>query len=315
MSKKVVVLGGGHGQSLILKALKEVDDLELSAIVTVADSGGSTGRIRDLYNIPAMGDIRNVLLALARDETVFSRLFDYRFEGDSEKDVEGHNLGNLIITALANISGSFTDSILTLSNLLNIKGKVIPSTLEVINLYALMDDETIVKGEANIPSFNHHITKVFYDHDVSATFEAITAIYEADFIIYGIGSLYTSILPNIIIKEIQYALNNSKAKKIYFLNCMTQNNETFDYDLKDHVEALINHGAPVDLILKHSDIIPDYIRQRYAKQNSIEVVDYHDTDYKVVEMDLLTFENDVVRHDVNKVRTALLKIMGEDNVL
>ena len=198
MKKKIVVLGGGHGQSLILKALKELEDVELSAIVTVADNGGSTGRIRDLYNIPAMGDIRNVLLALAKDETTINKLFEYRFNGEEEKDVEGHNLGNLIITALTDITGSFTDAIFALSNMLKIKGKVIPSTTEVINLYALMDDGTVVKGEANIPSFNHHIHEVFYDHDVSATFEAITAIYEADYIIYGIGSLYTSILPNVI---------------------------------------------------------------------------------------------------------------------
>ena len=269
--KKIVVIGGGHGQSTILKGLKELEDVELATIVTVADDGGSTGRLRAMYDVPAMGDVRNVLVALAEEDNWLAQLMDFRFAGEENTDVVGHNLGNLILTALTQMRGSFIKAIVETSKLMNVKGEVVPSSLEVISLYAVMDDDTIVKGEANIPSFNHHIKKVFYDHEVKANKEAIKKILEADLIIYGIGSVYTSILPNIIIPDIQKALKETGARRVYFANCMTQNNETFDYDLEDHIKALEDHGAIIDLVIKHCENIPFYIRCRYLKENSIEV--------------------------------------------
>lgn len=305
--KNIVVIGGGHGQSTILKGLKMIDDVNISTIVTVADDGGSTGRLRAMYNIPAMGDIRNVLVALSDDEKLAS-LMDYRFDGEDEKDVGGHNLGNLILTALTQMRGSFVEAIEDVSNLMKVKGEVVPSSLEFISLYAVMDDDTIVKGEANIPNFNHHIKKVFYDHDVKAYDKAVEKILAADLIIYGIGSVYTSILPNIIIPEIKEALKNTKAKKVYFANCMTQNNETFDYSLKDHIDALESHGAIIDLVVKHKEIIPFYVKSRYLKENSVEVIN-KGVDKEVLEYELLDFSRGLVRHDsikINKVVQDLL---------
>lgn len=311
MKKKVVVIGGGHGQSTILRGLKEIEDIDITAIVTVADDGGSTGRIRNLYQIPAMGDVRNVMIAMAKSESFMKDLMDYRFEGNDEEDVVGHNLGNLMLTALTQISGSFMEAILTISKVLNVAGRIIPSSLEVITLFAQMDDDTIVKGEANIPSFNHHIKKVFYEKEVAATKEAVDAILNADLIIYGIGSVYTSILPNVIIKGIREALHATKAKRVYFANCMTQNNETFDFDLFDHVTAIEEHGAPIDLVIKHSEVIPFYIKNRYLKQNSIEVMDKGDLKQPVIECELLSFENDLVRHDPQKIKQVTEKILKE----
>lgn len=307
--KNVVVFGGGHGLSTILKGIKNIEDINISAIVTVADDGGSTGRIREFYNIPAMGDIRNVLVALSDDESLFSELMDYRFEGDDNKDIVGHSLGNIILTALTQMSGSFISSIETASRLLKVKGRIIPSSLEPLTLYARMDDDTIVRGEANIPSFTHHIKEIFYDHEAKAYEGAIQVIKEADIIIYGIGSLYTSIIPNTVIKGIREAIHDSKALKVYFGNCMTQPNETFSYDLKDHVEALKKHGGEVDMVIRHCDVIPDEILKRYHEENSIEVIDHGDTGLPVWNRDLLTFDLDLVRHDPSKIKRVVEELV------
>lgn len=299
--KNVVVIGGGHGLSTILKGIKEIDDINISAIVTVADDGGSTGRIRELYNIPAMGDIRNCLVALSGADSTIKELMDFRFEGQNKEDIVGHALGNLMLTALTQMTGSFAGSIDTLASILKIKGNVYPSSLEPLTLYALMDDETIVKGQASIPSYNHHISEVFYDHIVKANEKAVRAIDNADYIIYGIGSLYTSIAPNTIIPAIRDALARSNALKVYFVNCMTQSNETFNFDLKDHIQALKKHGAIIDIAIKHKERIPEEILMRYRKENSIEVIDYHNSDVMVYQRNLLDFSNNLVRHDSKKI--------------
>jgi len=309
--KNVVVIGGGHGQSCILKGIKSIDNVNISAIVTVADDGGSTGRIRSYYSIPAMGDIRNVLIALMAEDSLLGNLMGFYFKGEENIDFIGHNLGNLIITAASEITGSFNESIKLLSKELKVKGNIIPSSLDVITLFAQMDDGTIVKGEANIPSFNQHINKIFYNQKVHANPEAIKAIEEADLIIYGIGSLYTSIIPNIIINGIAGALAKSKAKKVYFANCMTQPNETYDYDLKNHVDALIEHGATIDLVVKHNDIIPDIVRKRYLDTNSVEIIDHNDISVPVIGMDLLDFSNNQAKHSATKIKEAVMKLLED----
>ena len=303
--KKVTAIGGGHGLSAILRGIKDIPDIEISAIVTVADDGGSTGRLRKRYTIPAMGDIRNVLLALSDGEPLLHELMNYRFEGEDNMDIAGHSLGNLVLTALTNMTGSFDDAIRITSNMLEVKGRIIPSTLQNVTLFAQMDDGTIVKGEANIPSLIHNIERVFYQDAVHANTEAIEAIRDADLIIYGIGSLYTSILPNTIIKEINDVLHETSAKKIYFANCMTQSNETYNYDLKAHLKALQDHHTDVDLVIMHKDKIPENILYRYAQQNSIEVIDNGDTDVPVLRYPLLMFENDLIRHDPVRIRKVI----------
>ncbi len=309
--KKIVVIGGGHGQSVILQGIRDLEDVEITAIVTVADDGGSTGRLRERYNIPAMGDIRNVLLSLCEDDSLLYDLMNYRFSGAKEEDVEGHSLGNLILTALSEIKGSFQDSIDILSKELQVKGRILPSTVEYLNLFALMDDDTVVKGEANIPSFKHHITRVFYDHEVEAFKSAVDAIREADLLIYGIGSLYTSILPNTIISGIREALKQTKALKVYFANVMTQSNETFDYDLHDHVQALLDHQTPIDLVVKHSETIPQAILYRYHLTNSVEVVDNGDVECRVIERELLDFSSGLVRHSPEKIAITVKELLED----
>ena len=174
---KVVVIGGGHGQSVILRGIKFIQDIQISAIVTVADDGGSTGRLRRQFHIPAMGDIRAVLIALAESETLLKNLMEYRFEGDPDPDQEdqgvmGHNLGNLILTALTQSCGSFLESIGILSKILNVRGDIIPATTQVITLFARMADGTIVRGESNIPNMNNRIDTVFYQETVKASEKA-----------------------------------------------------------------------------------------------------------------------------------------------
>ena len=308
--KRIVIIGGGHGQSTIVKGLKDIKDIDLKAIVTVADDGGSTGRLRELYNIPAVGDIRNVLVSMSNSKDL-NRIFNYRFKGDEDTDVVGHSLGNLILAALIEINdGSLPVAIKEISHLLNVKGKVIPSTLETVSLYARFKDGTIEKGEANIPKVLKHINKVYYDHEVIGNKDAVSAILKADLIIYGIGSLYTSIMPNVIIKEINDALNMSKAKKIYFANAMTQRGETYNYNLKEHVDAFRRHNVPLDMLIKHKEEIPEYIKERYIKEEAIEVLDNVDCGVKVIERNLLDFSCDKVRHDPKKIKAVVKKILG-----
>ena len=307
--KNVVAIGGGHGLSAILSGIRDIENINISAIVTVADDGGSTGRLRKRYTIPAMGDVRNVILALSDSEPLLHELMNYRFEGEDNMDIAGHSLGNLILTALTNMTGSFDEAIRITSNMVKVKGDIIPSTLQNVTLFARMDDDTIVKGEANIPSLIHNIENVFYEDEVKANQEAIDAIHASDLIVYGIGSLYTSILPNTIIPGINEALKASKAKRVYIANCMTQSNETYNYDLKAHLNAFKKHDTPVDMALIHCDAIPEMNRMRYQRQNSIEVIDNGDCDIPVLKRHLLKFDNGLVRHDPKLIKEALKEIL------
>ena len=307
--KNIVAIGGGHGLSTILKGIRQIDDINISAIITVADEGGSTGRLRKRYTIPAMGDIRANMLALSNCSPVLCDLMNYRFEGEDNMDIAGHSLGNLILTALTNMSGSFSKAIDTTAELLQVEGRIIPATLENVTLYARMDDDTIVKGENNIPSLLHNINEVFYMKNVKANDEAIEVIEKADLIIYGIGSLYTSILPNTIIPGISTALNKTKAKKVYFANCMSQSNETYNYDLKDHIEALQKHHTPIDLVITHNNVIPEDILYKYTLKNSIEIKNNNNIDVQVRSYDILTFDSGLVRHDPDKIRKVVEELL------
>lgn len=308
--KNIVAVGGGHGLSTILKGIKDIDDINISAIVTVADDGGSTGRLRKRYTIPAMGDIRNVMLALSDSNPLMHDLMNYRFEGEDNMDIAGHSLGNLVLTALTNMTGSFDEAIKQTSIALKVKGKIIPSTLESVSLFARMNDDTIVRGEANIPLFHNKVLKVFYDHNVEANKDAIDAINNADLIIYSIGSLYTSVLPNLIIDDIKNAINNSKAKKVYFCNAMSQANETYGYDLKEHIDAFKRHNIDVDVAIIHNNKIPNDILEKYNKQNAIEIVDNNNLDIEVLHKDLLDFSKGLVRHDPSKIKEVVKELLA-----
>ena len=296
-NKKVVIIGGGHGQSTICKGIKNIEGIDISAIVTVADDGGSTGRLRKQFHIPAMGDIRNVMIALSANDDLMTELMDYRFDdpNGTEEDVAGHNLGNLILTALTQTCGSFFEAVQKIQNILNVKGKIIPATSQVITLYAQMEDGVVVRGEANIPDVNNHIRKVFYETFVVAEKEAINAIKEADLIIYGIGS----------------ALQQSHAKKVYFCNAMSQPGETDGYSVEDHVEALKKHGAPVDAVVVASDPIPQKSIQAYRAEGSTVVsIMKAQHDYQIIEEPLLYFDGHLIRHDPEKIKEVVEKLVS-----
>ncbi len=312
--KKVVVIGGGHGQAAILRGIKNIESIDITTIVTVADDGGSTGRLRRHFQMPAMGDIRNVLVSLAESESLLSNLMEFRFE-DTEKeesDVLGHNLGNLILTAMTQVSGSFLESITTLSKVLNVKGRIIPASSEVITLYAKMADGTIVRGESNIPNMDNRIQEVYYTQEVNAMPSAIEAIMEADLIIYGIGSVYTSILPNVIIPKIKEALDACQAKTIYICNAMTQPGETDGYKMEDHVDALIKHGVKIDTVVFHNNVIPERSIQKYLEEGST-VVGIRDKQhvYQIRKFDLLDFDQYLIRHNSMKIKNCIEEIVRE----
>lgn len=310
---KVVVIGGGTGQSTILRGLKQIENVDITAIVTVADDGGSTGRLRRAYHIPAMGDIRSVMIALAESETLLSTLMSYRFEKDeaaelgAENELVGHNLGNIILTALTKKTGSFMDAVTTISKVLNVKGDIVPSTHQVVRLLAKMEDGTIVKGESNIPTSRHRIVEVFYDVPVKATKEAVAAIEQADVIIFGIGSIYTSICPNVIIPEIRKALQKNQGLKVYVANAMSQPGETEGYGLEDHVQAIEQHAqVKMDVVIYASDIIPTKVLARYVDREAFPVkIKAKEHDYKLIKKKLLKFDTERVRHDPNRIRDVL----------
>lgn len=312
--KHIVVIGGGHGQSAICRGIKNIPDVDISAIVTVADDGGSTGRLRRRFHIPAMGDIRNVMISLAESETLMTDIMNYRFDDPdgSETDISGHNLGNLILTALTQQTGSFMEAVSEIQKVLNVRGKIIPATSQVITLLAEMEDGVVVKGEANIPTRANRISRVFYDQPVHAESEAIEAIRQADLIIYGIGSVYTSILPNVIIPEIQQELMKAKARKVYFCNAMTQPGETDGYCLEEHVAALRSHGVPVDAVITSTEIIPEDVLVSYYRQGSTPVyIRDGQHDYEIIRRSLLIFKDGLIRHDPKQIQAVISDLVKE----
>ncbi len=269
---KIVVIGGGTGLSVLLRGLKTKTS-NLTAIVTVADDGGSSGRLREDFKMIAPGDLRNCLVALAEKEGLMEKLFRFRFGG--EGDLAGHSFGNLFLAALTQILDSDVDKALEASSkILKVRGRVIPSSTEEIKLIAEMMDGTIVEGESNIPHSGKQIKRVFTQpslpHSEGA---ALQAIDEADAIIFGPGSLYTSIMPNLLIDKIADHVLASKAAKIYICNVMTQPGETENYTVADHVEAIIKHSKRgiIDTVLINDSIIEEDVLAQYSKVGSMPV--------------------------------------------
>lgn len=308
-SMKVCVIGGGTGLSVILKGLVKIDDFDVRAIVTVADDGGSTGRLREQYKMPAMGDIRNVMLAMGSEEGLFSQLMNYRFSGS--EDVGGHNLGNLILTALTQITGNFNEAISSICKVLNVKGEIIPATSEIITLYAEMDDGVIVRGEHNIPAYQHHISRIFYDHNVIANKRAVEVIEEADVIIFGIGSLYTSIIPNLVIPEIREAIQKSHAQMIYICNAMSQSGETDNYSVEDHVRAIHKHLEcdKISHVFVNNTPIPQEILIKYEGEFAHVIkLKEENHEYAVIEGDYLDLTKGNVRHNYDVLAQEIMRI-------
>lgn len=307
---RIVAVGGGTGLSMLLSGVKNITN-NLTAVVTVGDDGGSSGRLREDLGILPPGDIRHCITALADDEDLVNKLFKYRF--NNGEGLEGHSFGNLFITALCDITGDMVSAVRASSKVLSIRGRVLPATLDDMKLVAEMEDGRIIHGESNIPEAQGKIKRLFTEpNDCKALAEVIDAIKNAELIILGPGSLYTSVIPNLLIKEISQEISKSKAKKIYVCNIMTQPGETDNYKASDHLKALIQHAGSnniVDAVLVN-DYLPENLADKYKEANSFPVevdsAEIKKMGIKVFARKLIQDSKEgLVRHSSTRVARAL----------
>lgn len=309
---KIVVIGGGTGLSTLLVGLKDYTS-NITAIVTVADDGGSSGRLREQFGLVAPGDIRNCLVALADTEPLMRDLFQFRFDGQAE--LKGHSFGNLFITAMTRITGDFEKAVKESSKVLAIRGRVIPSTLEQVGLIAEYEDGTRVEGESKISLSVKPIKKIYLDRkDCEPTPEAVEAIKNAEAIIFGPGSLYTSIIPNLLIGEITKTVLESSAVKIYICNIMTQSGETDSYKASDHVEAIVAHAKSklFHYCILNVAEIPHELLEKYNAEKAYPVIadadKIEEMGFSVIKENLVS-TNDYVRHDSLKLSKIIINLI------
>lgn len=305
MNKKVVIIGGGTGMSILLRGLKQFP-LDITAIVSVCDSGRTTGILRDEFNIPAVGDIRKVLISLSETEPLVEKLLGYQFDQDTS--LNGHKVGNILLTATKNITGNISDGIEALGKVLNLKGKVIPLTEDVVTLVGEMEDGTIILGEHKITEDKRAVKKVYYEEEPKVTKEALSAIREADLIILSMGSLYTSIIPNLICREMVTEIEKSKAKIMYVCNMMTQPGETENYKVSDHIKTLNQYlgNRNVDIVLANNGHIEQELIDKYSieEQKDPVIVDPEETkklNVKLIQDNFVDIVDGIIRHNTIKV--------------
>lgn len=315
MGPKVVAIGGGTGLSVLLSGLKQYTH-NITAIVTVTDDGGSSGRLRQEFDILPPGDIRNCLVALADAPTLMRDLFQFRF--DTNSALGGHSFGNLFITVMTRLTGDFEKAIKETSKVLALKGQVIPSTLNNVVLVAQYKDGTTAEGEAKIPETKLPISRIsLKPKESKATPDAIKAIQEAQIIVLGPGSLYTSVIPNLLLDEITDAIVSSEAIKVYVCNIMTQPGETDNFRVSDHIKTLISHSHPRIFdycIVNTGGGVPAHVLKKYAQENSYLVVNdrnnIENMGYRVIEEDI-DITDDVIRHDSLKLAKIIVGLAEE----
>lgn len=314
--KKVVVIGGGTGVFTVLTGLREYTDLKLSAIVSMADDGGSTGLLREEFGTLPPGDIRRALIALSgSNKEVLSKLFNYRFDKDSS--LKGHTVGNILLTALEKITGNFPDAIAEAVKILNVKGKVIPVTLSQTKLVAELEDGNKIYGETNIDIPKHdgkkRIKGLFLSSKTTANPQAIKEIKQADAIILGPGDLYTSIIPNLLIDGIPEAIKKSRGKVIYNINIMTKFGETNGFKASDFVKTIEEYlkGNVIDFVTVNTKKPEGTITKRYEKENVNFVEDdLVDSKIKVIRGDFLR-RGMFLRHDPIKLSKKLYSVIND----
>jgi uncharacterized cofD-like protein len=309
---KLVVIGGGTGLSTLLHGLKEYTS-NITAIVTVADDGGSSGRLRQDFDVLPPGDIRSCLVALADAEPLMGKLFQFRFGEGSE--LSGHSFGNLFITAMSKVTGDFDRAIKESSKVLAIRGRVLPSTLDKVTLVAEHTDGSQTVGESQIPKAKVPIKRIYLKPvNCKPTDEAVDAIRKSDAIVLGPGSLYTSIMPNLLVGRIYKEVIASKAIKIYVCNVMTQKGETDDYKASDHLRAIIEHTAPgiADYSIVNTARIADELLGKYKGEESYPVVpdteNFKKLKCKVVKAHIVSTK-DYVRHDSVKLAKIIIDLV------
>ncbi len=270
---KTVVIGGGTGTFVVLSGLKKYP-LALTAIVTMMDSGGSTGRLRDQYGVLPPGDVRQALVALSGSDKIWRELFLYRFENG---DFEGHNFGNIFLSALEKTTGNFEEAIELAEKILQTKGKVVPVTLKKTNIVARLEDNTLLKTEALIDKQEKRsrITDLYLEKNVPVNRQATKAIQQADIIVIGPGDLYTSILPNFMFNSIVQAYKKSRAKKVFILNLMNKLGQTDDFRASQYINIYKSFlgDRPFDHILVNTTKIPERVMEKYQQSGENEVVD------------------------------------------
>jgi uncharacterized cofD-like protein len=273
---RVVSIGGGHGLSALLEGLKLYTHsdprIDITAIVTVTDDGGSSGRLRREFDVLPPGDIRNCMVALSEDGALLSELFQYRFKAGH--GLKGHSFGNLFLTALTEITGDFPDAVRSSAEVLNIAGRIFPSTAANVSLEAVLDDGKVVRGESRISRSRRRIRRIrMLPNRVRPLKDTLEAIERADLITFGPGSLFTSVIPNLLVSGIPKAIRHSRALKAYFVNLMTQPGETTNFSASDHVLAVHGHagGKLLDSVVVSVSKISPALRRRYAEQNSAPI--------------------------------------------
>lgn len=308
----IVAIGGGTGLSTLLRGIKEYTT-NITAIVTVTDDGGSSGRLRTEMGILPPGDIRNCLVALADKEPPMEQLFQYRFKGNT--DLNGHNFGNLLIAALTDLFGDFEVAVKESSKVLAIRGRVLPSTLSDVTIWAEMSDGSTVRGETNIASHELPIKRVFIEPPSCRPLpEAIEAIRTADAIVLGPGSLYTSVIPNLLVKELTEAIRRARAPKIYVCNVMTQKGETDNYTVCDHVNAVLEHSYPdlIDFCIVNDTPVSEHLIAKYRSMSQEPVKDDSDAlaekGIRVLRAPVVS-ETHLVRHDSQKLAEVLIQLL------
>ena len=312
---KIAAIGGGTGLSTMLRGLKKYTK-NLTAIVTVADNGGGSGVLRQDLGMPPPGDIRHCMEALANTEPVMERLLTYRF---TEGSLAGQSFGNLILAALNGITGSFEEAVTEMSHVLAITGRVIPVTSADVQLEAVFENGTRVTGESQIAAFKkrqdcriHHVSLI--PERPQATAAALTAIGEADLILLGPGSLYTSVIPNLLVEGVAKAVAQSDAPKIYVCNIMTQDGETEGYTAADHLEALLVHGEPglVDLCLANTAPVDPGLLEKYREEGAVPLTVDRERiarlGLELVERPVASEKGSYARHDPDKLAQAVLEI-------
>ena len=300
--KKVTIFGGGTGMSTLLKGLKEFP-LDITSVVSVCDDGKSTGKLRKEFNIPAMGDIRKVMVSLSETEPLMEKLLNYRFSSNSE--LNEHTVGNLLLTAGTQITGNLSDGIKSISKVLNLKGKVIPFSEDNIVLSAIMEDGSIVNGEHFITNSPLKVKKVYYEKEPEICDEVFNSIDESDLIILSMGSLYTSIIPNLLSKKIIEKLDKTSAKIMYVCNMVTQPGETDDFKVSDHLKVLNSYLGThkIDIVVANTGSIDKEVAEKYStlEQKDPVLFDEENIDCDTILNNYVTINDGVIRHNVEKL--------------
>lgn len=302
MYKKIVVFGGGTGISYLLRGLKDFP-VDITAVIAVSDNGRSTGKLRKEFHTPAVGDIRKVITNLSQIDEPIKDMMSYRFKTSS--DLDGHAVGNLILTAMLDITGSLKEAIASLSKILDVRHTVLPISEDSdLTLMGLDENENVIEGEEEITQADAKIEKIFYKNEPKVLPEVVEAVNQADLIIFSMGSLYTSILPNIICKDVKKALDKSTAPIMYLCNIVTQPGETDDFTVGDHVKLLNRYlgKKKVNVVIANNEKIEEEMAKRYESEEQKDpvLIDYEELEkigVELIEEDLIDIDNNTLKHD------------------